>query len=583
MTFLTLLVLIGLVVLTTVSILEMQSMSSSFLAEHEETIRTNYDTELKRQVDTAISLLDAAYGMYESGELTLAEAEKLGADLLRELRFGEDGYFWADTYDGTNVVLLGNATEGTNRINAVDEKGNSYMKMIIENGRKADGGFSEYWFPRAGETVPDPKRAYSRAFEPFGWVIGTGNYIDTIDDDVAATKLEMDADLQNNLKNLLVVDAVLVVLVMSLCIYMAFDLSKNFKLSLAFLNFISQGDFTHDLPSRLQNRRDDFGVLGVNLYGAKEGTNQLIKLLKDQSKTLNSVVDNVQKTVVVLNENLETISATTEEMAAGMEQTAASAETVNNMSTEIEYAAKNIATRSQDGAKQASDIHVRAAKAKEDTRTQREKISRVHDEISTSLTEALEASTIVQKIGVLSDAVMEITSQTNLLALNASIEAARAGEAGRGFAVVATEIGNLANQSRDTVTEIMAVTEKVTSAVDRLAKDSKALLDFVAADVSASYDMFDEVSTAYNNDASTIDALISDFSATSEELLASVESVLNAMEEITRATTEGAEGTSNIASGTVDIRRDFDEVAKEVERCASITLKLDETISVYKV
>ena len=583
MTLLTLLVLIGLVVLTAVTIAEMKGMNTDFIVQQEETIRTNYDQNIKQQVENAISLLDSVYSRYESGELTLSEARKSGADLLRDLRYGDNGYFWADTYDGTNVVLQGNDTEGTNRMNAVDGNGTSYMKLIIENGMQAGGGFSEYEFPKEGETEPSPKRAYSKAYEPFGWVIGTGNYTDYIDEEIAQTKMELEETLKQNVQYLLIVDAILIILVMSSCIYVSTDLSKNFKLSLNYLEHMSRGDFTQTLPKRLQNRRDDFGILAAHLEDTKVNISALIQTVQEEGYQIDDIATTVDKAVHLLNGDLETVSATTEELAAGMEETASSTETVTNMSNEIEFAAKNIAMRSQDGAKQASDIHMRASKAKQDTSIQRENIHRIHTEISSSLKEALEQSTIVQQISVLSDSVMEITSQTNLLALNASIEAARAGEAGRGFAVVATEIGNLANQSRDTVTEIIAVTEKVTNAVNRLANDSKSLLDFVATDVSKSYDLFDDISMAYNNDASEVDSLISDFSATSEELLASVESVLNAMEEIARAANEGAEGTTNIASSTLDIRKRFDEITREIDRCTGVAHKLNENVSLFKV
>ncbi len=583
MTFLTIVVLIGLAILTVFTIQKMNLMDDDFMVAYEETLRGNYDTKIREQVENAISLLDAIYAKYEAGEMTLEEAKELGADLIRELRYGADGYFWVDTTEGVNVVLLGNDTEGTNRLNASDEFGNYYIKDFMENAKKAEGGYSEYWFPRAGATEADPKRAYIKLFEPFGWVVGTGNYIDTIDDDLAATNDTMQLSLNGSIQQLLTVDVVLLLVIMVLCLYISLDLSRNFKYLLKYMDLLTAGDFSQDIDGRMMSRRDDFGKLSKAVNIAKNGTKQLIQLIKGQSENINEVVSSIHSSATSLNYTLENVSATTEEMAASMEETAASAETVNNMSNEIEFAAKNIANRAQDGAKQASDIHVRATRAKDETHEQRTKIHAVHSDISKSLTEALEASHVVQKIGVLSDAVMEITSQTNLLALNASIEAARAGEAGRGFAVVATEIGNLANQSRDTVTEIMAVTEQVTRAVERLASDSKALLDFVATDVTASYDMFDDVSTAYNNDAGDVDSLISDFSATSQELLASVESVLNAMAEITRATTEGAEGTSNIASGTVDIRSNFDNVVKEIEKCTEITRLLEETIAPFKV
>ena len=212
---------------------------------------------------------------------------------------------------------------------------------------------------------------------------------------------------------------------------------------------------------------------------------------------------------------------------------------------------------------------------------QREHASQMHKELQESLTKALGEAKVVKEIEVLSSAIMEITEQTNLLALNASIEAARAGEAGRGFAVVATEIGGLAEQSKQAVSKIQVVTEEVTAAVTNLSQDAERLLAFVATDVVASYDMFDGVADAYSKDAEKIDSLISDFSATSEELLASIDSVLNAMDEIANATTEGAQGTTNIACKAADVKYQTDAVSGEVDKCDATAKRLNIEISVF--
>lgn len=575
--------LLGLAIIALISMREMKTMSTGFSVATAETLRTTYDDKIRLQVDNAISMLQGVYTRYENGELTLKEAKSLGADLLRGLQYGEDGYFWADTYEGISVVLLGQDTEGTNRLNAVDENGTSYVKLFIENGRLADGGYTDYMFPKKGETVSSSKRAYTKAFEPFGWVIGTGNYTDYIDTTTLENNAQLESALNDKLGAILLNGAIVFFITMTLTIYISYDLTVNFKLTLEYLSYIAQGDFTQSLPKRLNNRKDDFGVLASHLASTKESIGVLIKDIQDDGLEIDRIVGATEQAVLTLNDTLENVSATTEELAASMEETASSSETVANMAGEIEVAAKNIALRSQDGAKRAADIHARAAKAKEEVSSQRANAHQMHSQISESLKEALSQSAIVQKIGVLSDAVMEITTQTNLLALNASIEAARAGEAGRGFAVVATEIGNLANQSKNTVTEIIAVTDQVTNAVNRLASDSKSLLDFVASDVTQSYEMFDEVTLAYSNDASDIDSLISDFSATSQELLSSVESVLNAMEEISRATNEGAEGTTNIATNTVDIRSNFDSVVHEIEKCSKIAQELRNNVSRFIV
>ena len=585
MTFLTILVLLGLIAITAVVVWELRDTSEEMIAQQETVIREDYDKSIKEQVQNAISLLEKVDSMVQEGQLTQKEGKKLAADLLRELRYGDDdsGYFWADTYDGTNVVLLGNDTEGTNRADAQDVNGTRYMDLLLGNGQKEGGGYSEYWFPKSGGTEPFPKRAYTVSFKPFGWVIGTGNYVDYIDDAVAEVREAAEAKLAQAVRFVIILDIVVIFIVVGLCFYISTDLRKNFKHMLSYIGFIADGDFTRPLPKRLNNRKDEFGKLAVDMDRMKASIGGLTLQIVEQSKNLYNVVEIVDKNMKELGTDIETVSSTTQELAASMEETASVAASVATMSEEIGGAAKNVASRSQDGAKQASDIHVRASEAKDVAVEQRKKMIQVHGEMKTSLTKALEESKVVQQIGVLSDAVMAITEQTNLLALNASIEAARAGEAGRGFAVVATEIGNLANQSRDTVTQIMAMTEKVMSAVESLAGDSKTLLEYVGNDVLHSYDLFEGVAGDYNNDATEVDNLISDFSAASEELLASAESVLDAMDGINHAADDGARGTSEIAASAVDIKNNFTAVAEQVKKCAEIAEKLNEQISVFKV
>ena len=111
-------------------------------------IEEDYDENIKNQVDNAISMLDAVYVGYENGDYSYEEAETRGADLLRELRYGNGGYFWADTYDGENVVLLGSATEGTKRMETKDADGYQMVKEIIRVGQESDGGYTDYVFPK---------------------------------------------------------------------------------------------------------------------------------------------------------------------------------------------------------------------------------------------------------------------------------------------------------------------------------------------------------------------------------------------------------------------------------------------------
>ncbi len=133
------------------------------------------DTLVKSEVETAYSMLGALSAKVDSGALTLAQAKKIGADTLREMRYGTDGYFFADTSKGVNVVLPGNtAVEGTNRYNDQID-GVNYVQQIIAAGMNG-GGYTDYSYPKLGETTPAPKRAYSMYFAPFDWNVGTGYY-----------------------------------------------------------------------------------------------------------------------------------------------------------------------------------------------------------------------------------------------------------------------------------------------------------------------------------------------------------------------------------------------------------------------
>ena len=134
------------------------------------------DLLIRSEVETAVSMLQAVFTKQRQGEMTLEQAKKLGADLLRELRYGTDSYFWADTTEGVNVVLYGRKdVEGINRLEAKDPQGTFYVKEFLAKG-KAGGGYVEYLFTKKGQTVPQPKRSYVLLFKPFGWVVGTGYY-----------------------------------------------------------------------------------------------------------------------------------------------------------------------------------------------------------------------------------------------------------------------------------------------------------------------------------------------------------------------------------------------------------------------
>lgn len=575
--------IVALVLCAVISSESMKQLQSKALETLEADERASYDEQIKQQVDNVISLCQTIYDQYQAGVYTEEEAKKLAADEIRQLRYGDAGYFWVDQYDGTNVVLLGNDTEGTNRMETKDANGYQMVKEIIRVGQEADGGYTDYVFPKEGETEPSPKRSYSKAFEPFGWVIGTGNYTDYIDDQVASIEKDFSSYATGRMTLFIISTLIEGIIVVLLLIMIIISIIRPLKKCISSIGVMEQGDFSQAMGTALLKRRDDFGKLAASLESMRNEMSGLIGEVKSQATEITRMVQEIDDNIQALDEEIENVSATTEELAAGMEETAASSEEINAMSHEIESAAKSIATRSQDGATEADDIRDRAVGIKKTTTENDERTKAIHAEINEGLTKALEDIKVVDQIGVLAESIMEITGQTNLLALNASIEAARAGEAGKGFAVVADEIRVLAEQSKAAVVHIQDVTKNVVESVTNLADGAKKLLEFVGTDVVDSFAGFSDMADSYSNDAGSIDALVTDFSASSEQLLASINGVMDAIGEVSKAATEGATGTNDIAEKTGVVVEKAAEIKEKAEAAHHAADKLQQNVEHFIV
>lgn len=575
--------IVALVLCAIISSESMKQLQSKALETLEADERASYDEQIKQQVDNVISLCQTIYDQYQAGVYTEEEAKKLAADEIRQLRYGDAGYFWVDQYDGTNVVLLGNDTEGTNRMETKDANGYQMVKEIIRVGQEADGGYTDYVFPKEGETEPSPKRSYSKAFEPFGWVIGTGNYTDYIDDQVASIEKDFSSYVTGRMTLFIISTLIEGIIVVLLLIMIIISIIRPLKKCISSIGVMEQGDFSQAMGTALLKRRDDFGKLAASLESMRNEMSGLIGEVKSQATEITRMVQEIDDNIQALDEEIENVSATTEELAAGMEETAASSEEINAMSHEIESAAKSIATRSQDGATEADDIRDRAVGIKKTTTENDERTKAIHAEINEGLTKELEDIKVVDQIGVLAESIMEITGQTNLLALNASIEAARAGEAGKGFAVVADEIRVLAEQSKAAVVHIQDVTKNVVESVTNLADGAKKLLEFVGTDVVDSFAGFSDMADSYSNDAGKIDGLVTDFSASSEQLLASINGVMDAIGEVSKAATEGATGTNDIAEKTGVVVEKAAEIKEKAEAAHHAADKLQQNVEHFIV
>lgn len=339
-----------------------------------------------------------------------------------------------------------------------------------------------------------------------------------------------------------------------------------------------------DLTARVDfSGKDEIGSISQSFNKVLESLQAIMISIKEEADHVLEASSSMSTEMNSLDVSIEEISATTEEISAGMEETAAASEEMNATSEEIESAVEAIATRAQEGAVSAGEIRDRANSLKTVAIASQKKATEIYRNTRADLLDAIEQSRSVDKIGELSESIMDITEQTNLLALNSAIEAARAGEAGKGFAVVAGEIKKLADDSKNTALEIQNIIGTVVSSVQNLANSSQEILEFINNQVVSDYDMLVETGNKYSGDTEMVENLVNELSATSEELLASIHTMIRAIGEVNNATNDSAAGITDIATGSTEMLNMSKEMVSQIEKSKKSVENLFAKIGNFKL
>lgn len=339
-----------------------------------------------------------------------------------------------------------------------------------------------------------------------------------------------------------------------------------------------------DLTTKIVvNSRNEMGELASSVNIFIDNLRSIVTGIINDSRKATESVETLNKTIIRINENVTDISAATEELAAGMEETASTTDEMSNQSNQIDQAIESIAKKAEEGAVASEEIQKRAEKLAEEFSKSIIHANEIFNNVKRDLKTSLEQAQSVNKIHELSDSILEITSQTNLLALNAAIEAARAGEAGRGFAVVADEIRKLAEDSKNTVNEIQSITKTVVESVDNLSGNANNLLEFVSSDVMKDYNSMLSGAKEYQKDATYLDHLIGDFSATTEEIYSSINGIMTSITDVSRASNEGAKATTNIAEKTCSVNDESSALQKQSEEIVTELKHMNEIVDQFIV
>ena len=491
-------------------LLPLLALLSWQLDEHANKAMEARKTATRQHVEIAYGLLEWAHEQEKSGKLSTAQAQDVAKEAISRLRYDKQEYFWINDMQPRVVMhpfkpeLNGQDVSGMK-----DPNGLALFKAFAEMAQRHGEGFVDYQWPKPGHDKPVDKVSFVKGFAPWGWVIGSGIYVDDLRADVQRTVVYSVA---------IVLAAVLVAGYLFLSFYRVMD--GGLKETRRHLRAMTEGDLTTS-PSPWG--RDEAAQLMLELRNMQTSMRDMVALVRQSSDQI------VHSSNEVALGSMD-LSSRTEQAAASLEQSAASMEQIS-ATVKVTYANTDEATRV------AND---NAESAMEGGQVMGEVVSTM-DRIRGS------SARIAEIIGTIDG----IAFQTNILALNAAVEAARAGEQGRGFAVVAGEVRMLAQRSAEAAREIKSListsveqVEQGTGVVHRAGSAIQGIVD----------------------SARRVNVLLGEISVGAREQAQGVGQVGQALQELDRMTQQNAALVEQTAAAASAMRDQATQLAGQVSR-----------------
>ena len=469
----------------------------------------------RHQVESAHAIIAHYHELQTRGTLSEADAQARALDALRAVRFGDNDYVFVSDLAVRSVMHpIKPELDGKDLSALRDPNGVALFVEFAKVVRAQGAGFVPYHWPRPGQSVPVAKISYVKGFAPWGWVVGSGIYLDDLQRASRVTVLKTVGAF-----------AIVALLTLAGSIVLTRRILRPIRDAVAVARSVAGGDLSSNIEVR-----------------SSDETGQLTAALRDMNNSLRDLVGHVQKNALALENESHTLDHSTQAMQAESQSQNRSISSVAHAIEEVTGSAMQVVTTAEQVRTLSQENLAQSRRGTEDGAQLARHITELRDTVSSvgALVARFVEST--RAISGMTRQVRDIAEQTNLLALNAAIEAARAGEQGRGFAVVADEVRKLAEKSALAAREIDEVTQ-------RLEQESEA----VDAGIRAGVDALDA----------------------SQTQVLSVADVLN---RACDAAVKAAEGVDQIAGAISSQRSAIDDISGHAAQLSSIAQRTLESV-----
>jgi methyl-accepting chemotaxis protein len=391
------------------------------------------ERSMRQMVEMAYGVLETNEARVRAGELTVAQAQDQAAQLLQQLRYEGSEYFWVNDLS-TRLVMHPHLPSmlGMDLTSYRDAAGKAVFVDIVKLAREQGEGFISYLATRPGETTPLPKESYVKLFAPWGWVVGTGIYVEDIDREISAFQAQLWVSAG-------------IALVLTLLVGAAFSrvVVRPVRELAAAAHRVEKGDLSVTVPV---NSQDEVGKLGQAFNTMVQGVREMVKGLANVAVSTAADADAIRRFA-------DNLSRSTREQSDQLQQLA---ESVQQMSRGLSQEAEQALTAADSA---AANGHL-AEEGGSVVRAASRKISELVEVVQKSEERVVRLQASGTVVAQMLQLIQDVSNETSVLAVNTAIEAARAGEHGKGFGVVASEVRKLADRSRAAVEQIEHLLKK---------------------------------------------------------------------------------------------------------------------------